>query len=127
MDPVARLKNLASTTFGNGALRPLVFLGEMQIRSRFQACSILPLSDRRLTPSAVLGCAALLVDTIQTFGTLKIADVLEPAIRLAEEGFAPSNSLHIHVRLTPYLLQCPSLGAEQLSCGCSYHSIQEED
>lgn len=35
----------------------------------------------------MLGCPALLVGTIESFGTLKIADVLEPAIRLAEGGF----------------------------------------
>lgn len=34
----------------------------------------------------VPGCAALWVDTIETFGTLAVADVLEPAIQLAEEG-----------------------------------------
>jgi hypothetical protein len=30
------------------------------------------------------------VDTVEAFGTLKIADVLEPATRLAEGGFVPS-------------------------------------
>ena len=35
----------------------------------------------------MLGCAALWVDTVETFGTLKIADVLGPAIQLAEDGF----------------------------------------
>ena len=35
----------------------------------------------------VLGCAALWVDTVEAFGTLEIANVLEPAIQLAEDGF----------------------------------------
>ena len=35
----------------------------------------------------MLGCAALWVDTVKIFGALKIADVLEPAIQLAEGGF----------------------------------------
>jgi gamma-glutamyltranspeptidase len=33
------------------------------------------------------GAAAAWVDTVEKLGTLKIADVLAPAIRLAEEGF----------------------------------------
>ena len=37
----------------------------------------------------MLGCAGLWVDGVETFGTLKIADVLEPAIRLAEGGYMP--------------------------------------
>lgn len=47
------------------------------------------ISDCRQSPIAVLGCAALWVDTIEVFGTLKIADVLKPAIQLAEGGFVP--------------------------------------
>lgn len=39
------------------------------------------------------GCAGLWVDAVDAFGTLRIADVLEPAIRLAEGGFV---SLALH-------------------------------
>jgi gamma-glutamyltranspeptidase len=36
------------------------------------------------------GAAAALVDTVEAFGsgTLSVADVLEPAIHLAEEGYS---------------------------------------
>ena len=36
------------------------------------------------------GCAGLWVDAVDVFGTLNIADVLEPAIELAEGGFVLS-------------------------------------
>ena len=46
----------------------------------------IPLTD--LNSVTVPGAAAAWVDTVQTFGSgkLSVAEVLEPAIRLAEEG-----------------------------------------
>lgn len=35
----------------------------------------------------MVGCPALFVDIVLAFGTLKLKDVLEPAIRLADGGF----------------------------------------
>lgn len=42
------------------------------------------------------GAAAAWVDTIDKFGSgkLSVADVLEPAIRLAEEGYSHTAWLH---------------------------------
>lgn len=39
------------------------------------------------------GCAAAWVDTVETLGSgkLSVADVLEPAIRLAEGGLVPES------------------------------------
>jgi gamma-glutamyltranspeptidase len=49
------------------------------------------------------GAAAAWVDTIKTFGSgkLTVAEVLEPAIRIAEEGCV--SLYHILQKLKPYL------------------------
>ncbi|KAF9787192.1 gamma-glutamyltranspeptidase [Thelephora terrestris] len=49
--------------------------------------------SRDLNSVTVPGCVALWVDTLDAFGTLKIADVLEPAIELAEGG-VPVSEIH---------------------------------
>lgn len=48
----------------------------------------IPLTD--LNSVTVPGAAAAWVDTVENFGSgkLTVAEVLEPAIRLAEEGYA---------------------------------------
>lgn len=49
------------------------------------------------------------MDTVEAFGILKIADVLGPAIELAEGGFAV-RSPYPHYNLTLNCFQGPGLG-----------------
>lgn len=43
--------------------------------------------SRNINAATVPGAAAAWVDTVEKLGTMKVADVLAPAIRLAEEGY----------------------------------------
>ncbi|KAL5535338.1 hypothetical protein ACEPAF_3432 [Sanghuangporus sanghuang] len=65
------------------------------VRSRGITGHFIPLTD--LNCVTVPGAAAAWVDTIQKFGSgnLTVAHVLEPAIRLAEEG-VPVSEIHSH-------------------------------
>jgi len=51
------------------------------------------------------GSPAALEKMVREYGTLPLADVLEPAIRLAEEGFAIKQDLHDHFRRYAETLQ----------------------
>ena len=57
------------------------------VRARGISENKIPLTD--LNSVTVPGAAAAWVDTVEHFGSgkFKIADILEPAIRLAEEGY----------------------------------------
>lgn len=68
----------------------------------------------------VPGCAALWVDTVEAFGTLKIADVLEPAIQLAEDGIPVSelNSFYWQRSEKNISVASPD-GNEMLLNGCA--------
>uniref|UniRef100_A0A8H7Y7B5 Gamma-glutamyltransferase n=1 Tax=Psilocybe cubensis TaxID=181762 RepID=A0A8H7Y7B5_PSICU len=61
----------------------------------------IPLTD--LNSVTVPGAAAAWVDTIETFGSgsVTIADIFEPAIRLAEEG-VPVSEIHGHAASSAY-------------------------
>ncbi|KZT62137.1 gamma-glutamyltranspeptidase [Calocera cornea HHB12733] len=61
------------------------------LRSRGITGNAIPLTD--LNSVTVPGAAAGWVDATAAFGTMKLADVLAPAIRLAEEG-VPVSELH---------------------------------
>lgn len=65
------------------------------------------------------GCAGVWVDTIETFGTLKIADVLEPAIKLAEEGLV-SLALHVSTLALLELVRVPvsEIHSDVVSASC---------
>lgn len=70
----------------NGSGRSPQRLSIDYVRSRGITGRSIPLTD--LNCVTVPGAAAAWVDTVQTFGggNLSVAEVLEPAIRLAEEG-----------------------------------------
>jgi len=77
----------------NGSGRSPKALNIQVVRQKGIAGDTIPLTD--LNSVTVPGCAAAWVDAVEHFGCgqLSIADVLEPAIRLAEEG-VPVSEVH---------------------------------
>lgn len=70
----------------------------------------------------LLGAAAAWVDTIETFGSgsVTIADIFEPAIRLAEEGYVAVVFCAFEFSVA---MQCPRVGdswifGQYCSCEC---------
>jgi gamma-glutamyltranspeptidase / glutathione hydrolase len=79
----------------NGSGRSPKNLTIDHLRSRGVDGNKIPFTD--LNSVTVPGCAAAWVDTVDKFGSgkLSVADVLAPAIRLAEEG-VPVSEIHSH-------------------------------
>jgi gamma-glutamyltranspeptidase/glutathione hydrolase len=84
----------AKTVTGlNGSGRSPKKLTVDYVRERGITGNVIPVTD--LNSVTVPGCAAAWVDTIEKLGSgkLSVADVLAPAIRLADEG-VPVSELH---------------------------------
>jgi hypothetical protein len=74
--------------FGSGESMGSRSLILTSIVSLYQVCPSTRTSPRVVTECLCTGAAAALVDTVEKFGsgTLELSEILDPAIRLAEDG-----------------------------------------